>query len=98
MIDPVLKNYIENIEDHLRTAATIALHLQNHVLQTEGDTDLFRKLSYYAVPSLNHWIEGSQAGSMKDLKDCIARRVDNATETVVQSADTDKVLTKKKKK
>lgn len=98
MTDPVLQNYIDNIEDHLKTAAAIALHLQTYVLQTEGDTDLFRKLSYYMVPNLNHWIDGSQAGSIKDMKEALAQRVDKVTEPVVQSTDTNKVLTQSKKK
>ena len=98
MIDPTLHNYIENIEDHLKTAAAIAQHMRDHVFQTEGDTDLFRKLSYYTVPSLNHWIDGAQAGSIKDMKETLARRVDKVTEPVVQSTDTNKVLTKSKKK
>jgi len=96
MIDPTLHNYIENIEDHLKTAAAIAQHMRDHVFQTEGDSELFRRLSYYTVPGLNHWIEGSQAGSAKDLKECLARRLDKPAADTVQLGNDSKVLTKKK--
>jgi hypothetical protein len=69
-----LKNYRDNIENHLGIALNIAQQMQTEVQQTEGDSDLFRKLSMYLTPNLNHWINGAQAGNMKDLKETLTRR------------------------
>lgn len=68
------KNYIEHVEDHLNTALANAVLLQKHIQETEGDSDLYRKVSFYLIPTLNHWLHGAQAGSMKDLRDALNKR------------------------
>lgn len=70
----IIKNYIDHIEDHLNVARENAILLQTHVQETEGDSDLHRKLAFYLTPSLNHWIEGAQAGNMKDLRELLDNR------------------------
>lgn len=98
MIDPILKNYIDNIENHLKNAAAVAQQMQVHVFHSEGDSDLNRKLSSYLVPNIIHWLEGRQAGSVADLKETLVRRLAEPIADLVQSDDNSKVLTKKKKK
>lgn len=70
----VLKNYVDNIESHLQHALAVASNLQQHVMETESDTDLFRKLSMYLTPNLTHWLTGPQPGNIKDLRELLARR------------------------
>lgn len=94
MTDPVLNKYIDSIEDHLKSAAAIAQNMKDVVQQMEGDSDLYRKLSFYLCPNLIHWITGMQAGNMKDLKETVARRLAPAGDNAVQSVNGDKVLTK----
>lgn len=65
------KNYIDYIEDHLKAAFDNAQMLEKYLEETEGDSDLFRKVSFYLVPSLNHWLVGAQAGNIKDLRDAL---------------------------
>jgi len=74
--DDVIKKFIEDIDVALNTALVNAQHLQQSVQKTEGDSELYRKLAFYLVPNLNHWVSGAQAGSVKDLKDLMARRHD----------------------
>ena len=74
MSNEEIKNYIDHINDHLLTALNLANKLQKEVQDTEGDSDLYRKLAFYLTPNLNHWITGAQAGNMKDLKELIVRR------------------------
>lgn len=76
----VLKNYTDNIENHIQHALAVAISMQQYVLSTEGDSDLHRKLSMYLIPNLTHWVNGAQAGNMKDLNETLARRL--ATQTV----------------
>ena len=95
-MDQTLKNYIDNIEDHLKTAAAVAQQMQLYVQGAEGDSDLYRKLAFYLVPSTVHWIEGKQAGSIADLKETLARRLAEPVVNAVQSDNDSKVLTKKK--
>jgi len=92
-----MKNYVDNIEDHLKTALAIAQLLQAHILETEGDSDLHRKLAFYLTPALIHWVAGAQAGNMKDLKESLARRLVEPVCSNVQSVEQDghEVLTKK---
>ena len=73
-LDEQLKNYTDNIAGHLQSALQLALQMQGAVIHTEGDTDLHRKIAYYLIPNLNHWIEGTQAGNVKDLRDLLAKR------------------------
>lgn len=96
MIDPTLKNYIDNIEDHLKTAAAIAQQMQVYVQGAEGDSDLYRKLAFYLVPNTAHWLEGKQTGSIADLKETLARRLAEPSANAVQLDNDSKVLTKKK--
>lgn len=91
------KHYIDHIEDHLRTALKLAQMMEADIQESEGDSDLFRKVSFYLVPSLNHWLIGAQAGNIKDLRDCLARREDEAKKiaTPGHKGDGHEVLTKK---
>jgi hypothetical protein len=91
-----MKHYVDNIEDHLKTALANAQMLQAHILETEGDSDLHRKLAFYLTPALIHWVDGAQAGNMKDLKETLNRRLANVPHDSVtlQSGDGYDVLTK----
>ena len=96
MVDPALKNYVDNIESHLQHALAVANAMQQHVMDTEGDSDLHRKLCMYLTPNLNHWIVGAQAGNIKDLKETLARRLATQENNMLQShqGDGHDVLTK----
>lgn len=59
-------------------AFAISQKWQAEVQSTEGDSDLYRKLAFYLTPNLNHWINGMQAGNMKDLDELFKRRLDEA--------------------
>jgi hypothetical protein len=96
----VVKNYIDHIENSLSIALSNALLLQKHVEETEGDSDLYRKLAYYLSPSLNHWMTGAQAGNMKDLRELLNRRIASQGTTMAtpgQQGDGHEVLTKPSK-
>lgn len=95
-MDQTLKNYIDDIEDHLRAAVTVAQQMQVYVQSVEGDSDLYRKLAFYLVPSTVHWIDGKQAGSIVDLRETLTRRLAEPAVNAVQSDNDSKVLTKKK--
>ena len=69
-----LKVHITDIQNHLEYALDIAKRMQDEVQISEGDSELFRKISFYLVPSLNHWINGVQAGSIKDLESLLKSR------------------------
>ncbi len=71
---PELRALVDSIEGHLKQAMQASQELQQIVHDTEEDSDLFRKLSFYLTPNMHHWINGAQAGSMKDLKDLLAKR------------------------
>lgn len=96
-----LKNYRDAIEYHLQTALTLSKDMQQVVLVAEGDSDLNRKLAYYLIPSLTHWIEGAQSGNMKDLKELFERREKEQVAIQQESAkmgDGHEVLTDPEKK
>ena len=69
-----LKEYKDAIDMHLQAAFRAAAEMQSIVSDSEGDSDLFRKLSFYLTPNLNHWINGAQAGSMKDIDSLLTKR------------------------
>lgn len=69
---------LELIEENLKSALNTALMWQQRIMATDGDTDLNRKLSSYLIPNLNHWLNGIQAGNIKDLEDYF-KRLDNKT-------------------
>lgn len=69
-----LKTYIDNIDSALRSALTLSQQLQSEIQTTEGDTDLFRKLAMYLTPNMNHWIDGLQAGNVRDLRLVLEQR------------------------
>lgn len=69
-----LKEYKDAIDKHLHDAFRAAAEMQAIVSDSEGDSDLFRKLAFYLTPSLNHWINGAQAGSMKDIDTLLSKR------------------------
>lgn len=69
-----IKNHITNIQNHLEYALDVAKRMQDEVQTSEGDSELFRKISYYLTPNLNHWINGSQSGSIKDLEALLKSR------------------------
>lgn len=74
MTDPVTDKLVADIKANLDAAFGSASALVSHVYTTEGDSDLHRKLAFYLLPSLNHWINGAQAGNMKDLETTLAKR------------------------
>ena len=80
----MLHNYASKIADHLQSALVLAQQMQKLTLDSEGDSDLHRKLAFYLVPNLNHWIVGAQAGNIKDLSELFTRR-DITQEPVVQT-------------
>ena len=90
-------HYIDSIEDHLRSAFTLAQYMEKDLQELEGDSDLFRKVSYYLVPSLNHWLVGAQAGNIKDLRDTLAKRFEEAVKAAKPAAQGNghEILTKK---
>lgn len=71
----IVKNYVDNIDNALNSALSNAQMLQNYIQETEGDSDLYRKLAFYLTPNLNHWVTGAQAGNIKDLNETLARRL-----------------------
>jgi hypothetical protein len=92
-----LKNYTDHIASHLETALQLALQMQQLTMDSEGDSDLYRKLAFYLTPNLNHWVSGPQAGNVKDLRELFARRDAQQRNTMqVQShqGDGHDVLTK----
>lgn len=95
-MDQTLKNYIDNIEDHLKTASAVAQQMQMYVQSVEGDSDLYRKIAFYLVPNTVQWVEGKQAGSIADLKETLVRRLAESEVKAVQLDNDSKVLTKKK--
>lgn len=74
MTDITKRTVIASIETHLQAALGDAINLQAHVMAEEGDSDLYRKIAFYLVPSLQHWITGVQAGNMKDLGTLLTER------------------------
>jgi len=71
----VIQDYINQIDDALTMALVHSQHLQKHLLETEGDSDLHRKVSAYLTPNMQHWLAGRQAGNIVDLKETMARRL-----------------------
>ena len=69
-----MQDELEKINGHLQSALTSAQAWETKLQSEELDSDLHRKLSFYLIPSLNHWITGAQAGSMKDLEELFKRR------------------------
>ena len=61
------------IRSYLADAHNIALRWQQSEFEANGDTPLFRKLKAYTVPGLAHWINGAQAGNVKDLTEHFER-------------------------
>jgi hypothetical protein len=80
-----MQESLEQIRQHLEIALAIAQRWQVEVQNTEGDSDLFRKLAFYLTPSLAHWINGAQAGGMKDLEETFARRLAQQETKMLQS-------------
>ena len=74
MSNEELKTLVNEIESHLSIALSLSQQMQQRVHALETDSDLYRKLSFYLTPSLNHWINGAQAGGMKDLKALLDKR------------------------
>lgn len=66
--------HVDAIKANLEKAYESAVALQTFVQTTEGDSDLYRKLAFYLTPNLAHWLEGAQAGNMKDLNDTLNKR------------------------
>jgi len=91
---------LNQIKQHLEIAAELAQQWQVRVQNTEGDSDLYRKLAFYLTPSLYHWISGMQAGNMKDLENTLAQRAKEADvkpQPLAHKGDGHKVLTEVKK-
>ena len=73
MQDPILEKFVNDIESHLQAALASSQNMQVHVQNTEGDSELFRKLAFYTTPNFSHWISGMQSGNVKDLKETLKR-------------------------
>ncbi len=56
------------IRSYLQDAHRLATQWQQAEYAAHGDSALFRKLSAYLTPNLQHWVTGAQAGSIKDLE------------------------------
>ena len=61
------------LEDTLNEALGAAQDMQRLVYEAEGDSELFRKLSVYLTPNLQHWLTGKQSGSIVDITECMNR-------------------------
>jgi len=62
------------IKSYLEDAHRIAAKWQQDVYAVEGDSVLYRKLSTYLTPNLQHWISGAQAGNIKDLEETLKQK------------------------
>ena len=94
-----LKRYRSDMVSHLQMTLNLAQNMAALTLDKEGDSDLHRKLEFYLIPALNHWLVGSQAGNMKDLDDLFTRRAQNKEVSPQPSGkvgDGHEVLTDKK--
>jgi len=69
-----MQEKVDRISNNLFLALQQAKALQAEVFEAEGDSDLNRKLTSYLIPNLVHWLEGSQAGGVKDLNDTLEKR------------------------
>ena len=92
------ENLLTHLDYYLGVALKMSQELQSRVHNSEGDTDLYRKLSVYLTPNLIHWISGQQAGSMKDLKETLDRRLTEQGNNMAQlhEGEGQDVLTKPK--
>jgi hypothetical protein len=91
---------LKQIKQHLEMAATLSQQWQVKVQNVEGDSDLYRKLSFYLTPTLYHWINGMQAGNMKDLENVLAQRAKEESaksQSITHQGDGHEVLTEIKK-
>jgi hypothetical protein len=59
------------IKSYLEDAHRLAAKWQQDEYAAHGNSMLFRKLSAYLTPNLQHWITGAQAGSIKDLEETL---------------------------
>ena len=69
-----LKNNVKDLRNYLESAFYLAQKMQIDIKEKEGDSDLFRKFAFYLTPNLNHWINGLQAGNIKDLEITILQK------------------------
>lgn len=96
-----LNRYRGDIVSNLQMALNAAINMQQLVHDTEGESDLYRKLAFYLTPSLQHWLTGAQAGNMKDLAETFWRREQPQVVKEQQPGlvgDGHEVVTSKKKK
>jgi hypothetical protein len=63
-----------SLRNKLEEALLEATMLRDRLLIDEGESDMYRKLAYYTVPNLQHWLTGAQAGNMKDLNELLEAR------------------------
>ena len=75
-----LKEYIDDIYSHLEYVFAITQRMEEKIKNEEGDIDLFRKLSFYLTPNMNHWLNGMQTGNVKDLRETLERRMKEGTQ------------------
>lgn len=69
-----LEEFIKDIDSHISHVYAKSRTMQDLVQQAEGDSDLYRKLSFYLTPSMHHWLEGLQAGNIRDLQELLNSR------------------------
>ena len=62
------------IKSYLEDAHRLAAQWQEAVYVAEGDSALYRKISAYLTPNLQHWISGAQAGNVKDLEETLKQK------------------------
>ena len=80
-----IDNLLSHFEYHFKTALTMAEEMKKCVMDVEGDSDIHRKLQMYTIPNLTHWLNGAQAGNIKDLKETLARRILSIDNTLTNS-------------
>jgi hypothetical protein len=69
------KEQVKDIRDRLQSVKISAELLKDDVNKAEGDSDLYRKLSMYFIPNLAHWLDGLQAGNVRDIENTIEERL-----------------------
>jgi len=65
---------IDELEYHLKMAVNSAIKMANEEYSDFEESGIGRTLRSYTIPNLKHWLEGVQAGSLKDLQESIIRK------------------------
>ena len=65
---------MDELEYHLKMAVNSAVKMANEEYPDFEESGIGRTLRSYTIPNLLHWIDGMQAGSLKDLRESIIRK------------------------